>query len=93
MRSGQQVTTTFLDEFNFISRTDSGVHVLRGPISVNTESWKYFADETPAIKAEIIGEMNNTLKEIHHDSLELLDLHRVSNGFSLRKNISYRQLF
>ncbi|KAI6175513.1 TRNA pseudouridine synthase [Aphelenchoides bicaudatus] len=73
------------------SRTDSGVHVLRGPVSVNTEKWKYLMDETPEIKTEILNEFNSVLKDINHESLGVLDLHRVSSGFSLRKNVSYRK--
>jgi len=73
------------------SRTDASVHVVRGPVLIHTDQSKYLIDETPEKKQEFLTETNNLLKRTNNDSLELLDIHRVSLGFSPRKNISYRR--
>lgn len=74
-------------------RTDAGVHVLRAPIMIQTYQSKYLIDRDEETKNEILQQANKTLKDINMSTLELLDLHRVSPGFSLRKHIEYRLEF
>lgn len=90
-RLGVGICALFSDFMLYINfRTDSGVHVLRGPVMIHTGVSKYLIDESAESKAEILNEANTILKNINHDPLELLDIHRVSPGFSLRKHVSYR---
>lgn len=64
--------------------------MLRSPIIINTIGGNYRIDDTQESKTEIIEEMNDTLSKIDYEALKVLDIHRVSKGFSLRRNVSYR---
>ena len=74
----------------FFFSTDARVHALRAPILLHTRQPDRLLDETPARKLGIIRELNHLLGVVERPQLEVLDLHRVSNGFSLRTHVAYR---
>ncbi|KAI6220045.1 TRNA pseudouridine synthase [Aphelenchoides fujianensis] len=73
------------------SRTDTGVHVLRAPIMMNLRDPPLRLD-CGERKAEILRRLNSVTADlVENPDLKFLDLHRVSNGFSLRTHVSYRR--
>lgn len=87
---GVGLSTTAL-KFSPSSRTDARVHAIRNAIICQVPLEHAKLDETEKTKEKFMKEWSETIEKVNPGSLTIKDVHRVSAGFCVRRNVSYRR--
>ncbi|CAI5448500.1 unnamed protein product [Caenorhabditis angaria] len=77
-------------KFSPSSRTDAKVHAVRNAVICQVPLEFANFDETAVIKNEYMKRWENIVETVNPGSLKIRDVHRVSAGFCVRRNVGYR---